>query len=290
MQIGVVFPQTEIGPDAGAVRGYGERVEELGFRHVLAYDHVLGADPAVYQGWSGPYDVSTTFHEPLVLFGYLAALTRLEMVTGIIILPQRQTALAAKQAAEVDLLTGGKFRFGIGLGWNRVEYEALGKDFASRGRRVEEQVELLRRLWTEPAVTFRGTDEQVVGAGLAPLPVQRPIPIWFGAQSAAAYKRAGRLADGWFPQVAPGPKLDEARAIVKQAAREAGRDPGALGMEGRVSWRGDVATLTGHIDRWRTAGATHVSVNTMGAGLGGVDGHLAVLEQAAAELGLKPAG
>jgi probable F420-dependent oxidoreductase len=290
MQIGVVFPQTEIGPDAAAVRGYGERVEELGFRHVLAYDHVVGADPAVYQGWSGPYDVSTTFHEPLVLFGYLAALTRLEMVTGIIILPQRQTALAAKQAAEVDLLTGGKFRFGIGLGWNRVEYEALGKDFASRGRRVEEQVELLRRLWTEPAVTFRGADEQVVGAGLAPLPVQRPIPIWFGAQSPAAYKRAGRLADGWFPQMAPGPKLDEARAMVEQAAREAGRDPGALGMEGRVSWRGDVATLTDHIDRWRQAGATHVAVNTMGAGLGGVDGHLAVLEQAAAGLGLKPAG
>jgi probable F420-dependent oxidoreductase len=290
MQIGVVFPQTEIGPDAAAVRRYGERVEELGFRHVLAYDHVVGADPAVYQGWSGPYDVSTTFHEPLVLFGYLAALTRLEMVTGIIILPQRQTVLAAKQAAEVDLLTGGKFRFGIGLGWNRVEYEALGKDFASRGRRVEEQVELLRRLWTEPAVTFRGTDEQVVGAGLAPLPVQRPIPIWFGAQSPAAHKRAGRLADGWFPQMAPGPKLDEARAMVEQAAREAGRDPGALGMEGRVSWKGDVATLTGHIDRWRQAGATHVSVNTMGAGLGGVEGHLAVLEQAAAELGLKPAG
>ena len=290
MQIGVVFPQTEIGPDAAAVRGYGERVEELGFRHVLAYDHVVGADPAVYQGWSGPYDISTTFHEPLVLFGYLAALTRLEMVTGIIILPQRQTALVAKQAAEVNLLTGGKFRFGIGLGWNRVEYEALGKDFASRGRRVEEQVELLRRLWTERSVTFRGEDEQVVGAGLAPLPVQRPIPIWFGAQSPAAYKRAGRLADGWFPQVAPGPKLDEARAIVEQAARETGRDPGALGMEGRVSWRGDVATLTDHIDRWRQAGATHVAVNTMGAGLGGVDGHLAVLEQAAAGLGLKPPG
>jgi probable F420-dependent oxidoreductase len=290
MQIGVVFPQTEIGPDAGAVRAYGERAEQLGFAHVLAYDHVVGADPAVHQGWSGPYDVSTTFHEPLVMFGYLAALTRLELVTGIIILPQRQTALAAKQAAEVDLLTGGNFRFGIGLGWNRVEYEALGQDFTSRGRRIEEQVELLRRLWTEPAVTFRGEHDQVVGAGLAPLPVQRPIPIWFGAQSPAAYRRAGRLADGWFPQVPPGPKLDEARAMVERAARDAGRDPGALGMEGRVSWRGDTATLTDHIGRWREAGATHVSVNTMGAGLGGVERHLAVLEQAAGELGLKPSG
>jgi probable F420-dependent oxidoreductase len=288
MQIGVVFPQTEIGPDAGAVRAYGEGVERLGFAHVLAYDHVLGADPSVHEGWNGPYDISSTFHEPLVLFGYLAALTRLEMVTGIIILPQRQTALAAKQAAEVDLLTGGRFRFGIGLGWNRVEYEALGKDFTSRGRRVEEQVALLRRLWTEQSVTFAGADEQVTGAGLAPLPVQRPIPVWFGAQSLPAYRRAGRLADGWFPQVAPGPRLDEARAAVERAAREAGRDPAAIGMEGRVSWRDDAATLADHVGRWRRAGATHVSVNTMGAGLRGVDRHLAVLEQAAAALGLEP--
>jgi probable F420-dependent oxidoreductase len=290
MQIGVVFPQTEIGPDASAVRRYGERAEQLGFRHVLAYDHVVGADPAVHEGWNGPYDVNTTFHEPLVMFGYLAALTRLEMVTGIIILPQRQTALVAKQAAEVDLLTGGKLRFGIGLGWNRVEYEALGKDFASRGRRVEEQVELLRRLWTEPSVTFRGEDERVTGAGLAPLPVQRPIPVWFGAQSRAAYLRAGRLADGWFPQMQPGPKLDEARAMVAEAAAEAGRDPGALGMEGRVSWTGDVAAFADLVDRWRQAGATHLAVNTMGARLDGVEQHLAALEQAAAELSLKPPG
>ena len=150
MRIGVVFPQTEIGADAGAVRAYAQRVEELGFRHVLAYDHVLGADPAVHRGWQGPYDLTTTFHEPLVLFGYLAGITSLELVTGIIILPQRQTVLVAKQAAEVDVLSGGRFRLGIGLGWNAVEYEALGQDFSSRGRRVEEQVDLLRRLWTEP--------------------------------------------------------------------------------------------------------------------------------------------
>src|SRR6478672_436074 len=143
MRIGVVFPQTELGADVGAVRAYGQRVEELGFRHVLAYDHVVGADPAVHRGWDGPYDVRTTFHEPMVLFGYLAALTSLELVTGIIILPQRQTALVAKQAAEVDLLTTGRFRLGVGLGWNRVEYEALGQDFTTRGKRVEEQVELM---------------------------------------------------------------------------------------------------------------------------------------------------
>jgi probable F420-dependent oxidoreductase len=236
MQIGVVFPQTEIGSDTGAIRAYAERAEQLGYRHLLAYDHVLGADPAAYPGWSGPYDISTTFHEPMVLFGYLAAITRMELVTGIIILPQRQTALVAKQAAVVDLLARGRFRLGIGLGWNHVEYEALGKDFSDRGRRADEQVELLRRLWTERSVTFRGTYEQVIGAGIAPPPVQRPIPVWFGGQSPPAYRRTGRLADGWFPQVPPGPHLDAAREIVERAAADAGRDPAAIGMEGRISW------------------------------------------------------
>ncbi len=287
MRIGAVFPQTEIGPDAGAVRAYGEAADELGYAHLLAYDHVLGADPAVHLGWDGPYDVHTTFHEPMVVFGYLAALTSLELVTGIIILPQRQTALVAKQAAEVDLLTGGRFRLGVGLGWNAVEYEALGKNFADRGRRLGEQVALLRRLWTEPSVTFAGAHEQVTGAGLAPLPVQRPIPVWFGAQSRRAYIRAGQLADGWFPQVPPGPRLDEAKSIVAQAGAEAGRDPAELGMEGRVSWgAGGAERLADHVGRWRDAGATHVSVNTMGAGLATVEDHLAALSAAAAALGL----
>ncbi len=287
MKIGVVFPQTEIGADRGAVRAYAQRTEELGFTHLLAYDHVLGADPEMHKPWTGPYDVHTTFHEPMVLFGYLAAVTSLELVTGIIILPQRQTALVAKQAAEVDLLTGGHFRLGVGLGWNAVEYEALGKTFADRGRRVTEQVELLRRLWTQESVTFTGQSERVTGAGLAPLPVQRPIPVWFGAQSRPAYVRIGKLADGWFPQVPPGPHLDEAKAVVTEAARQAGRDPAALGMEGRVSWgEGGAAKLVDHVGRWRDAGATHVSVNTMGAGLGAVDGHLTALTAAADALGL----
>ena len=286
MQIGVVFPQTEIGADVGAVRAYAERVEQLGYRHVLAYDHVLGADPAVHTGWDGPYDVHTTFHEPLVLFGFLAAVTRLELVAGVIILPQRQTALVAKQAAEVDLLAEGRLRLGVGLGWNKVEYEALGQDFTTRGRRVEEQVALLRRLWTEQTVTFDGRYERVTGAGLAPLPVQRPIPVWFGAQSPVAYRRAGRLADGWFPQMPPGPRLDEARSAVDRAAEEAGRDPATLGMEGRLSWRGDLGALTDEVAGWRAAGATHLSVNTMGAGLADVADHLAVLATVATELGL----
>lgn len=265
---------------------YAETVETLGYSHILAYDHVVGADPAVHHGWSGPYDVDTTFHEPLVLFGYLAAVTTLELVTGIIILPQRQTALVAKQAAEVDLLTGGHFRMGIGIGWNAVEYEALGKDFTNRGRRSEEQVELLRRLWTERTVTFEGRHDRITGAGLNPMPIQRPIPLWFGAQSERAYKRVGRLADGWFPQLQPGPALDDARAIVDQAATAAGRDPNSLGLEGRVSWTRDLDSLLQQITAWQTAGATHVSINTMNAGLSSTHAHLDVLTRIASTLTL----
>jgi probable F420-dependent oxidoreductase len=198
----------------------------------------------VHTGWDGPYDVRTTFHEPMVLYGYLAAVTSMELVTGVIILPQRQTVLAAKQAAEVDLLTGGKFRLGVGIGWNRVEYEALGQDFSTRGKRLEEQITLLRRLWTEQAVTFRGTFDRITGAGLAPMPVQRPIPVWVGAQSPRACRRAGRLADGWFPQMAPGPELDQARRIVAEgprrpaATRPASAWKGACaGSRTGTSWR-----------------------------------------------------
>lgn len=278
MRVGVVFPQTELGGDAGAVRAYGQRVEELGYAHVLAYDHVVGADPEVHQGWNGPYDVHTTFHEPLVMFGYLAAITtRVELVTGVIILPQRQTALVAKQAAEVDLLSAGRLRLGIGIGWNAVEYEALGQDFGTRGKRSAEQIELLRRLWTEQTVTFGGAFDVVTGAGIAPMPVQRPIPIWIGAASAPGYRRAGRLADGWFPMMEPGPQLDEALAEVERGAADAGRDPATIGMEARVSWKGDDDTVAAQIAAWAGAGASHLSINTMGAGLTSVDDHLEVL-------------
>lgn len=279
MRIGVTFPQTELGGDAGAVRAYGQRVEELGFTHLLAYDHVVGADPAVHAGWDGPYDVHTTFHEPLVMFGYLAAVTtRLELVTGVIILPQRQAVLVAKQAAEVDLLSEGRLRLGVGLGWNAVEYEALNEDFTNRGKRLGEQIDVMRRLWTEPTVTFDGQHHRVTGAGLAPLPVQRPIPVWIGAASRPALERAGRLADGWFPMVtSTGPKLDEARDIVAQSAIAAGRDPSAIGMEGRVTWQGDRHQVADELAQWAAAGATHMSINTMGAGLRTVNEHLAAL-------------
>lgn len=288
MQVGVVFPQTELGGDVGAVRAYGQAADDLGFHHLLAYDHVVGADPEVHAPWNGPYDLSTTFHEPLVLFGYLAAVTDLELVTGIVILPQRQTVLAAKQAAEVDLLTGGRFRFGVGIGWNAVEYEALGQPFEQRGRRLTEQIELLRALWTTPSVTFDGTFDRITGAGLAPLPVQRPIPIWIGGNSEPAFRRIGRLADGWFALVRPGSGLDAAQDTIRRSAEAAGRDPDSIGMEGRVPWApGDPDRFLRQVESWRAAGATHLSIDTMYAGLGDVAGHIGALEQASSLLGLR---
>ena len=282
MRIGAIFPQTELGGDVGAVRAYGEAVEELGFTHLLAYDHVVGADPAVHEDWNGPYDLATTFYEPFVMFGFLAAVTSVELVTGIIVLPQRQTALVAKQAAEVDLLTGGRFRLGVGVGWNPVEYHALGQDFHRRGARMTEQVGLLRALWTQASVTFEGEFDQVRGAGLAPLPIQRPIPVWLGGSSDPAYRRMGRLADGWFPPLRPGADLDRAREIIARAAEEVGRDPSTIGMEGRVSWDPDDPDKVGRqVDRWRASDASHVTINTMASGRSGVDGHIAALAAAA---------
>jgi len=286
MRIGVVLPQTEIGPDVGALRRYGQGVEDLGFQHVVAYDHVVGADPAVHQPWNGPYDIDTQFHEPFVLFGFLAGCTSLDLVTGITILPQRQTALVAKQAAEVDLLTRGGFRLGVGIGWNPVEYEALGQDFSTRGRRLEEQVGLLRRYWTERSVTASGAFDRVTAAGIAPLPVQRPIPVWFGGRSPRAYERMGRMADGWFPLIQPGEQLEAARALIAGSAEGAGRDPDAIGMEGRVDATGDADDTVRQIERWRAEGATHVSINTMSAGFASVGDHLGALEAVATRLPL----
>jgi probable F420-dependent oxidoreductase len=291
VQVGVIYPQTELPTDPDTVRAYVRKVEELGYRHVEIYDHVLGADPAVHTGWNGPYDVDTTFHEPLVFFGFLAAICRLQLVTGIVIAPQRQTALLAKQAAEVDILSEGRLRLGIGAGWNAVEYEALGQDFSTRGKRQEEQIGLLRRLWTERSVTHEGTFDRIVGAGLAPLPVQRPIPIWIGGLSAPAYRRIGRLADGWFPRLEPGPDLDDALAVIAAAAAEAGRDPAAIGMDGRLrQGAGGTGDLVKDAERWRDAGATHLSVDTMGSGLPGLDAHLDALAEAAEALQLSHTG
>src|SRR5689334_14487443 len=191
LPVGVVFPQTEIGADPAGVRAYAQAAQDMEFSHLVVYDHVLGADTSAYPGWSGPYTSETMFHEVFVLFGYLAAAApKLELVTSVVILPQRQTALVAKQAAEIDVLTGGRFRLGVGIGWNFVEYEGLNENFKNRGRRFEEQIEVMRKLWTEPVITFEGQYHKITAAGINPLPIQRPIPIWIGGSAEAALKRA----------------------------------------------------------------------------------------------------
>jgi probable F420-dependent oxidoreductase len=288
VRLGVVFPQTEIGSDVGGVRAYGEAVAELGFDHVLAYDHVLGADPAAHPGFSGPYTAASVFHEPFVLYGFLAGVApRLELVTGIVILPQRQTALVAKQAAEVDLLTGGRFRLGVGLGWNAVEYEALGMKFSDRGRRVEEQIELLRRLWQEPVLSFEGRYHTVTAAGINPLPIQRPIPIWMGGFSERALERIARLGDGYFPGSTPlhggwGRTLER----MREWRREAGRDPGDMGIDARIPiGSGDPDDWRRRAAEWRSLGATHLSLNSMGGGLSGSEAHIERIAQAKDALG-----
>ena len=279
MQIGFTFPQNEIGADPAAIRDYAQTAEGMGYRHVVVFDHVLGADPTHRPGWKG-YTQLDLFHEPFVLFGYLAALTQLEMVPAVIILPQRQTALVAKQAAEVDVLTGGKLRLGVGVGWNPVEYEALGMDFHTRGRVVEEQIELMRQLWSQEVISYKGRFHTITEAGLNPLPVHRSIPIWLGGSADALLRRVARIGDGWFPQGKPDNQMRENVERLRSYTREAGRDPSTLGIEARVNAReGDLDEWIAQTEGWRTLGATHISLNTMGAGYTSLIEHIDALRR-----------
>ena len=276
MQLGVVFPQTELGADPGAVRAFAEAAEASGYAHIVAFDHVLGVDTSTRPGWRGPYTMRDTFHEPFVLFGYLAGITTtLELVTAIIILPQRQTALVAKQAAEVDVLSGGRLRLGVGIGWNDVEYEALGEDFHNRGRRSEEQVEVMRALWAQESVTFEGRWHTVPGAGINPRPERGSIPVWFGGgRDERVLRRIARLGDGWFPQGAPDEKMEERLAQFRGFVAEAGRDAAAVGIEARAGMREGLDAAVEQAHRWEALGATHLALNTMRAGYETVDQHI----------------
>jgi probable F420-dependent oxidoreductase len=286
VRTGVVFPQTEIGADPGGVRAFAQAALELGYHHLLAYDHVLGADVSGRPDWPGPYTAEHEFHEILVLFGYLAAVAPgLELVAGVLVLPQRQTALVAKQAAEIDILTRGRLRLGVGLGWNFVEFEALGMDFRNRGRRAEEQIEVLRRLWTEPVVSFSGRFHSIPAAGINPLPVQRPVPVWIGGSAAPAIRRAARIADGFFPQRPLEGDWPATMAQFRAWAEEAGRDPDTIGIEARI----DVSSGTPDdwrrsADEWRDLGATHISITTMRGSLAGPEGHIGRIREAAEAL------
>lgn len=282
MRIGAVFPQLESGTDIGAIREYLQAVEQLGYVHLAAYDHVVGADTRARPDWKGPYDARSTFHEPFVLFGFAAAVTRLELAPSVIILPQRQTVLVAKQAAEVDILTGGCTRVGVGLGWNAVEFEALGQSFTNRNKRIEEQIALLRRLWTEPVVDFTGRWHRVDRAGLQPMPIQRPIPVWMGGSAEEALKRIARIADGWFSQVAPDENGHATTDRFRGYLRDAGRDPERFPIEGRIS----IGRLAGP-DEWIKMALgfrdglrfTHLGINTMAAGFATLADHVKALER-----------
>ncbi len=273
MKFGVVFPQTEIGADPDTIARFATTAEELGFDHLIAYDHVIGANTASRPDWQGPYTSESTFHEPFVLFSYLAGLTRtLELVSAVIILPQRQTTLVAKQAACLDVLSKGRLRLGIGIGWNAVEYEALGENFHDRGKRSEEQIDLMRKLWAEETISYDGRWHKVTDAGLNPLPPRRAIPLWLGGMAPQVIERVGRLADGWFPF--PNPHLEAQLAQVREHARAAGRDPADIGIECMLPAGEDAGKTRERVERLQALGATHVAAVTMNANLPDPQAHI----------------
>jgi len=276
VRVGVVYPHQEIGDDPARIAAFAQAAEDLGYAHIVAYDHVVGADPANRPSWwKGAYTNRDPFHEPFVLFGYLAAVTKkLELAFGIVILPQRQTVLVAKQAATLDVLSRGRVRLGAGIGWNHVEYEALGMNWRDRAKRIEEQIEVLRLLWTQELVDYTGRWHRIDRAGIKPLPVQRPIPLWMGADEEVAVKRVARLADGWFSHLAPN---EEGRAGLERFrgyVREAGRDPARVGVEGRVAATGSVDEWVRQADVFRDMGMTHLELRTAGSGFRDVDAHI----------------
>ncbi len=278
----MILPQAEL-PDPRDMVRVAQAAEQAGFHYVVVYDHVVGVDRAAHGGFDGPYDVHDPFQEPLVFLGHLAAHTSLELWTGVLVLPQRQTVLVAKQAAEVDLLSDGRLRLGVGIGWNRAEYEALGQGFSDRGARYEEQVVLLRRLWCEEVVTFEGRYHALDAVGILPLPVQRPIPLWMGgAALTPVLERIGRLGDGWIALTPPGRGLEEAWRTVQGAAVAAGRDPEAVGLTGVIQPGPELSAerLARQVERWRVAGASHVSLSSLRGGRH-LEAHLQFVEQAA---------
>jgi len=282
MQFGVVFPQLEISDDPAAIREYAQTAEGLGYNYLLAYEHVVGVNPDRPGGWANrPYDYNSMFHEPFVLFGYLAGLTqRIRFMTGIVILPQRQTVLVAKQAAQVDVLSGGRLTLGIGVGWNEAEYIALNENFHNRGRRQSEQVEVLRALWTQRLVNFQGKYHTIPDAGIYPMPVQQPIPIWFGGGSDEALRRMARLGDGWMTNTPDIDRLASELATLRSYIAQAGRDPAAFGVDFRISLnRHPESEWPRMIEELAGLGVSHVSINTMGGGLSGLGAHLTVLEK-----------
>ena len=281
MQYGAFFPTRDMPADRAVIRDWAQAAEELGFEYIEVSDHVLGADRAALPNFEGPYDINDSFHETFTTLAYMAAITEnVGFSSGVLILPQRQTALVAKQAAQLDILCGGRLRLGIGVGWNPVEYEALGEEWSKRGRRQEEQVQLLNRYWSERTVTFEGEFDRVAHAGLNPLPIQRPIPLWFGGGVDAVLKRAAKYGQGWIPLGNPGSTSMGMLEKLREYLAAEGRDPATFGVEawirhnlgGPEDWRRAVNT-------WREAGASHATFYTSGQGVGGVDEQIAEMRR-----------
>jgi len=279
MQLGAVLSQGEVATDPDALRAYIHAVDALGYDFLVVSDHVVGSDPNAHPELERVYPIEAYLHEAMTLLAFIAGVApRLGLLTSVIILPQRQTVLAAKQAVEIDLLTGGRFRFGVGIGWNPVEFEALGIPFRSRARRFEEQIALMRRYWTERLVTFAGNFDRATTAGLNPLPVQRPIPVWVGAHTEPAVRRATRIADGYLPLRPLEGGWDATMERIDGWLAEAGRTRASFGIEGRVdAGQGTPDGWNETAAMWRRFGASHLSVAT--GGVGGVDAHVARLRQ-----------
>ena len=280
MQIGAVLPHNEIGTDPGAIKAYLQGVEDLGLTHLLVYDHVLGADRNRPGGFTGAYDHAVAFHEPLTFFAFAAAVTsRLELVSTVMILPQRQAVLVAKQAAEVAVLSGDRVRLGVGVGWNAIEYQALNERFDDRGRRQAEQVEVMRRLWTQDVVTFAGEFHTIDMAGINPRPA-RPIPIWFGGAAPALLERCARVGDGWMPLGSPNDKAQAVLDTIRAHREAAGRTMDGFGVQAQAQYAGGTPERwRGHADKWRALGATHLALATHNAGPTDADGHLTRLRE-----------
>jgi probable F420-dependent oxidoreductase len=279
MRIGAIFPHFEFESDPEAVRAYARAAESLGLAHIGADDHVIGPNPARPGGYSGWTTYRTAFFEPFVLFGFMAGVTSsIEFETCVLILPQRQTVLVAKQASALDVLSGGRVRLGIGNGWNEIEYQSLGMPFQNRWKRIEEQVELLRRLWTQELVDFKGTFDSVPDAGINPLPVQRPIPIWFGGSSEGVIRRAAQQGDGWMPLYRDAAHARQGLALLDQSLAEAGRTRDGFGLEARIPYGdGDPGRWRELLAGWQEAGATHISLVATDSGLKGAGEHIRAL-------------
>jgi probable F420-dependent oxidoreductase len=300
MRIGIVFPTTEIEADAGALKEWAQSVERMGFDHAVLYDHVVGANRASRPGAFLPYDIDDAFYEPFTLIPYFAAVTTaLGFFTSVLILPQRQTVLVAKQAACVDVLSNGRLRLGIGTGWNQVEYEALGVPWAERGPVFEDQVAVLRALWTTRAVTLKTNHHTLTDVGLLPMPIQQPIPLWFGGggreplsgkpSPERVLRRIARLADGLaVAALRPDEEAAEMLDRFRRFCREYGRDPASIGAQAHHTVTPDTLDRCGEqVEAWQALGATHVGINTMRGGLRGCEAHLLAAEQIAKGLSLR---